>query len=470
MKSIKILIRKIFIYILSVKLKAVKTVIGVNNFDKISFYLFLKYWSAIATKQMMGREQKQKPRLIWCPINMINHKYWASAMQELGYKTTTVSDGVNFIAGYNDFDLFTCIEGDKNLFNHILNKWSAILYDLRGILPNIVHYLAFDFLLKNFDIVHCSFLGTFLWQTPFWKHEAFLFKQFGIKVIIQPYGADMYMMSQIIDPLLRHTYISHSPQMAIDESKISKKVKYWTENADALLPNLAIDGMGRWSALPYNTLAIDINLWHAKKHYSQNDGRNGEVKVIHTPNHRYLKGTEYLVEAINELRDEGLSIKLILLEKKPNSEVRRLMQEEADILAEQFVFNAYAMSGVEGMASGIAVMANLSERQYTRAFRLHSFLNECPVLSTPIEEIKENLKLLVTNPQLREQLGRAGRQYVEKYHSYKAAQYMFEKVYDKIWYNKNVDLMNMYHPLNPESYNNQSPKIQHPLVNGQYLA
>ena len=27
-----------------------------------------------------------------------------------------------------------------------------------------------------------------------------------------------------------------------------------------------------------------------------------------------------------------------------------------------------------------------------------------------------------------------------------------------------VDLMNLFNPLNPESYNNQSPIINHPLV------
>ena len=119
---------------------------------------------------------------------------------------------------------------------------------------------------------------------------------------------------------------------------------------------------------------------------------------------------------------------------------------------------------MEGMAHGVPVLSNLSDENYTRAFRRYSYLNECPILTSTPESIKEDLRILIKNPALRKDIGIASRKYVEKYHSNKTAQYVFTKVYDKIWYNKEVDLMNMFHPLNPDSYNNQSPKIEHPLI------
>jgi predicted metal-dependent TIM-barrel fold hydrolase len=81
---------------------------------------------------------------------------------------------------------------------------------------------------------------------------------------------------------------------------------------------------------------IDTTAWKEKGYYSMADGRNGPVKVMHTPNHRGFKGTEFLIQAVDELREEGLQIELVLLEKVPNSRVRDLMQE-VDILAEQFI-------------------------------------------------------------------------------------------------------------------------------------
>ena len=70
------------------------------------------------------------------------------------------------------------------------------------------------------------------------------------------------------------------------------------------------------------------------------------------------------------------------------------------------------------MATGLPVLANLENKNYVNLFRRYSFLNEYPILSTSPETLKENLKLLITNPELRKELGELGRKYVEKYHSY----------------------------------------------------
>jgi glycosyltransferase involved in cell wall biosynthesis len=288
-------------------------------------------------------------------------------------------------------------------------------------------------------------------------------KKYNSKIVVNPYGEDMYMYSQIKDPSVLHGLMRHFPENASIEELITRKVRYWSRYADCFKPNLAIDGINKWSILPYNTLCIDINEWKGKENYSLNDGINGEVVVAHTPNHRGIKGTEFIIKAIEDLKLQGIKVKLILLEKKQNSEVKRVLYEEADILVEQLIFTAYALSGVEGMASGLPVLANLDSEVYTRVFRRYSYLNECPILSTTPENITDNLKLLIKNPMLRKELGVAGRKYVEKYHSYEAGAYMFKKIYDKIWYGKDVDLLNLYHPLNPDSYNNLSPRIQHPL-------
>jgi glycosyltransferase involved in cell wall biosynthesis len=136
---------------------------------------------------------------------------------------------------------------------------------------------------------------------------------------------------------------------------------------------------------------------------------------------------------------------------------------EVDILAEQFIVTCFGLSAIEGMASGLPVMANLENEAYTRVFRRYAFLNECPVLSSSPENLKGNLRLLVTRPELRRELGQAGRKYVEKYHSYETAQYLFGSIYDRILHGKEVDLINLFHPLT-SAYCRAKPMIQHPLI------
>jgi glycosyltransferase involved in cell wall biosynthesis len=170
-------------------------------------------------------------------------------------------------------------------------------------------------------------------------------------------------------------------------------------------------------------------------------------------------------KAVDELNKEGLKVELVLLEKIPNSRVRELMQE-VDILAEQFIGIGYALSGMEGMASGLPVLANLDNETYTTIFRRYSFLNECPILSTTPETLKENLRLLVTNPDLRKELGELGRKYAEKYHSYEMAQYLFTHIFRKLD-GEDIDLMNLFHPLKSEYVKNNY--IKTPLINNKYI-
>jgi glycosyltransferase involved in cell wall biosynthesis len=137
--------------------------------------------------------------------------------------------------------------------------------------------------------------------------------------------------------------------------------------------------------------------------------------------------------------------------------------QDVDILAEQFIASVYGLSGIEGMASGVPVLVNLGSEPHTRPFRRYSYLDECPALSTSPETITTNLRRLVTDPALRETLGRAGRRYVEKYHSFATAQYMFGAIYRRILEGEEIDLLRLFHPLG-SSYVTATPRIQHPLV------
>jgi len=156
-----------------------------------------------------------------------------------------------------------------------------------------------------------------------------------------------------------------------------------------------------------------------------------------------------------------LLVELRLLEQVPNEQVRTVFQE-MDILVDQLIATAYAFSGIEGMASGLPVLANLENDAYTRLFRRWSYLQECPVVSTSPETVVRNLRVLITRPDLRDVLGLAGRAYVEKYHSYEAARFLFGRIHDKILGRNSVDLMNIFHPLLGE-YGSRLPRVDHPL-------
>ena len=418
----------------------------ITLFFKIGFRIHLMY---SAKKYFKERSHStRKPRLMFGNDPLISNKYWSKAMIDVGYESKSVMPDYYSINQKEDYDMY---------FNDILEQSKFKLKYFYG------EYIVLNYILKNFDIVHIPFNGFSLYDKWIKKNEIELLKKFGCKIIVLPYGGDFWQYSKVTDISWRHVLQANYPLASFKEEKISKNIKKLTQAAEIIMAGFQTDGLGRWDVFPYNFVTMDLNkcTFNPNKYFN-NDGINGVVKVVHTPNHRYIKGTEYLIDAINQLKAEGLNVELILIEKKSNDEVLKILGSEADILMEQLVLG-YGISAMEGMGCGLPVITNFDNENYTRAFRRYSYLNECPMISSTPESIKEDLRILIKNPALRKDIGIASRNYAEKYHSNKTAQYIFSKIYDKIWFNKDVDLMNMFHPLNPDSYNNQSPKIEHPL-------
>lgn len=321
-------------------------------------------------------------------------------------------------------------------------------------LPNFIKrllspYIGFLYSLKNFDIFHFSFSGWLLRSTPLQYIEHLFFKISRKKLIVLIHGGDVYRYSTITDFRLKQALISSYPQMGRIEPKIEKNVMYWSRYADIVITGAtAMDGVPRWDTLPVNHVAIDCEQWKPRKTYSQNDGINGKVYIGHSPNRRDVKGTEFIVDAVEKLKKlHKLDVELILIEGKKNSEVKNILEEKIDIMAEQVLMQGYGLSGIEAMACGLPTISNLENSNYFQIFRSHSFLNYCPIYSSDPFKIFEALKFLTENPIVRERLGKASRKYVENFHSTKSSQYMFSNIYSKIWDKKEVDLINLFHPL-----------------------
>jgi glycosyltransferase involved in cell wall biosynthesis len=113
------------------------------------------------------------------------------------------------------------------------------------------------------------------------------------------------------------------------------------------------------------------------------------------------------------------------------------------------------------MALGKVVVGALEEMPAYDVFRRYSYLGECPIVPATVDTIERVLRDLIARRSEWPAIGRRSRAYVERRHSPAACRELFEAIYSRIWHRKEVDLINLYHPLRGER---EAPPAESPRV------
>jgi len=415
------------------------------------FALFLLVLAAIPfclAARRIGRQHRSRPRLVWGDAPIISNPYWARIMRDAGYPSISLTDSYcSAINSRADYDL--------------------LLDEEFRFLPEVLRRVArFLMALLRYDIFFISFNGFVLAKCSFWRLEAHLLKLAGKKVVVMPFGLDAYVYQRIRSSELMHGLMMSIPGPARMQKKIGRRVDYWCQLADAVIPGIMwLDGFGRWDAFVPSVIHVNEDDWPISTRLSLADGVSKPVRIAHAPNHRGFKGSEFVIEAVRQLQAEGVQVELLLIEGKPNSEVKRILYEEADILVEQLICPGHGLNALEGMASGLPVVCNLENDDYLRPLRRWSYFGQCPLVSAEPENLIEVLRQLISEPKLRHHLGRAGRDYIEKYQGKSAAQFFYMKVIDYVCGNGG-HLIHLFHPLTSARMKELGP-IDHPLKNSK---
>jgi glycosyltransferase involved in cell wall biosynthesis len=131
--------------------------------------------------------------------------------------------------------------------------------------------------------------------------------------------------------------------------------------------------------------------------------------IVHSPSALYAKGTNFILPAIEELKKE-LDFDFVLLHDITRQEVLETIKN-ADIVIDQLVIGGYGMAAVEGMAHGKPVLSYIMPAVFEAGIPV-----DCPIINTNRDNLKENLKKLIQDSQLRHETGKKSRAYVEHFH------------------------------------------------------
>lgn len=316
---------------------------------------------------------------------------------------------------------------------------SNIIIDPPGTRWDDVHWLFLEDLLRRGDIFVAYFECLFFHTNQKTANEsAFrLLRTLGVRIIVCAHGGDVVHR---IPMITRYDWVGREqrdyPQWDLVEQipTAKERIRLFCKLADLVLP--LDSAMARF--LPRNDLLFKFWPIDCDEICPAAGPTNARPVIIHAPNHRFTKGTEFLLAAAERLREKGFEFELRLVEKVPRHEALKIYQQ-ADIIADQFCMGVFGAFACEAMAMGKPVLAYLDNEM------LGNPVFNCPLVNTTPENLEAVLAILLRLPELRRRLGEAGRRAMEMYQSIEAMAEVWDRIYRAVWWGEPLALEGTRH-------------------------
>ncbi|WP_274363650.1 glycosyltransferase [Paenibacillus thermotolerans] len=281
-----------------------------------------------------------------------------------------------------------------NTFHTYLNYREHVhnvdIFELEWILQDAIRY---------FDVFHFHYAATM--TQDFSDLEQI--RSLGKSMIMHHWGNDVrtHQLAAMKNP---YVYTGDSPPSDYIHDRLTKLAQ-WIEHAivqDYEVYPYVAPYYKKVHVLP---IAFDV-LSVAPQYPSVNEPN---PLVIHAPTNPLFKGTSFIEEALEQLRDEGVSFRYQRIENLSNVEALKYYRE-ADIVVDQILCGTYGLFAVEAMSMGKPVIG------FIREDLKGLFPEEPPIISADPDHIYSVLKEVITEPKLRYEAGMKGRKYAEKHH------------------------------------------------------
>jgi glycosyltransferase involved in cell wall biosynthesis len=331
----------------------------------------------------------------------VDSQTWTLWQNYLGYPTDRVI--------WNDSDgLFAREFKRLKAFLYVFQSWDAVHFNFGTTLYIPETYIPTDSLFRNF--FRRAYSG-YLWMMQ--GLELRILKSRKIPMFVQYQGDD----ARQGDFCLRNFKITAATQVGSDyynpitdqakRKQIIRMEKY-CHKIYALNPDL-LHVLGKKAEfLPYSHISFEE--WFP--YYTQSEDR--PIRIGHAPSNRKGKGTDFVIEALESLKQEGYQFEFVLVEGVANAEAK-LIYQSIDVLVDQLFFGWYGGLAVEAMALGKPVLVYLREEDLN--FIPAEMKAELPFINVNKFTIQEGLKKVLEMPRTELiELGKRSREFVLRWH------------------------------------------------------
>ncbi|MDQ7824717.1 MAG: glycosyltransferase [Candidatus Eremiobacteraeota bacterium] len=268
----------------------------------------------------------------------------------------------------------------------------------------------------RYEVFHFNFGGSlFSWYPSLALRDLPLLKAMGKKIFHTFQGCDV--RSRALSLAKYQTSACHYCDFESCNDKAAKRkaeaVRIIARYADKIYvvnPDLLPFVPGA-EFLPY--ASVDPREWTPSPRPPQST-----LTILHAPTSRTIKGTHFIIEAIEALKKKGIPLRLLLVENVPYGEARELYRQ-AHLAVDQLHAGWYGAFAVETMAMGIPTLCYLRDEDMAHL----PFRERIPIVRTSKETLADDLLALVESEPLRREIGEKSRAFVEDIHDpYKIAE------------------------------------------------
>lgn len=371
--------------------------------------LIIYCWTRFFIKKILYLQ----PRVLFSPLAIPRNYLTAQAVKTQGWQADVLV--------YNSMSVFDSMNNGFNLLKHPFLRKIFILTDFVPI---------FIYAVIKYDIFEFSFHGGLFIYSKLRRIELILLKILAKKIVVYGYGSDCLLFSEI----KKSSKYNAGMDIEIDqkilnrEKIIRQNIKIVQKYADAILPSNDQINLGKRAIMV--PTAINLSNWH----YAAPVKRK-KVLLLHSTNQGIYKGTRFILKAIDELKKEKLPIELLFIEGKTINECYHLYKK-ADIFISNVIAGWSGLSQLEGMAMGRPVISYVKPE--IAKFH-HYYAKNCPIVSANPDNLKQVIRKLVDDFELRKKLVQQGLEYVNKYHSLEFTGKLRVVIYKKIWRGEKIN-------------------------------
>jgi len=166
---------------------------------------------------------------------------------------------------------------------------------------------------------------------------------------------------------------------------------------------------------PFDVKKVDYNFVQSDK-----------LKIIHSPTNRLYKGTDKILNVIDELK-KSYDFDFILAENVQRDKLLEMKREcnlAIDQVGGELGGSGYGRNSIENLAMGLPTITEFYGEYL-------EFLPENPFIISNIDNLKDIIIKLINRIDLLKEYSEAGRIWVEKYHSYESVNKIVEKLYSE---------------------------------------